>query len=943
MRRLVTFGGLALLDDADPGWMPAVQRRPLLLLAIVARAGAVGCTREKALALLWPERDEAAARHLLDQACYAVRRALGREVLPPGPTLRLDPTRLACDASAFDAALEAGALEKAVGLHRAPFLDGVHGPTGTSELERWIDGERRSLAVRARDAAIALARRAGPPGAPGTDADAAIRWWRAAATLDPLDATVAQGLVEALAGSGDVPGALRQAELHVRLLRATLDVDPPPPFAALVRRLRLGDVPGRPALAPAAGGALAGTPASGASLGAPAMGGPGTGVPATGATATAAPAVLAPPSGPSLLPPPARAGAARPDGSAVPTPTPRRLWGTAERIAWRASKVLAAPEPVESTGRTGPRRLWNTGERNAWRAGRGDAAGAAPRDAAGDAARAGRGDARPARVGRWPRWAVLSGAALALAVGAAVALPVLAARRAAHDEAARLLADAAAAYYAGDTPVARRLVAAALRADSLDAAAWLWQGRLAARAGDLAAAGTALGRAAARAEASGDERTRLHAVARLASDRNDPARLAHAAAWHARFPDDPEAALLHGEALLWDGRFVDALAALRAATTLDATRVDAGVVETPGATALSYLVTAHTLRGDAAAAERAARTWRARQPRSPHAARTLAFVLMGAGRDDAARALADEAATRGVADDASRPILTPATTAELYVGIGRFREADALLAPLVRVGTPESRRTALWFQVLSYRYQRRHADALAAVRRLRALDAAADPVHGRFVDANVEAQVRLEAGDPRAAAALFDSLAAAPLPAGLAPGLVARARAWPLALAAEALAEAGDTATLAARADSLAVLGPQSAYGRDRRLHEHVRGRLLAARGDHAGAVAAYQRALFGPCTFTRTNLALARSLAALGRPAEALEWLRHARRAGVEASALYLTHTDLHAAMAGLHARLGAADSAAHYRALVRRAVGSEGASRVRGGATLALAEPVG
>ena len=74
--RLRTFGPLGLHGRVGPLTGAAAQRRRLALLAILAVAGARGVSRDKVVALLWPERDAERARHALAQLLYAMRRDL---------------------------------------------------------------------------------------------------------------------------------------------------------------------------------------------------------------------------------------------------------------------------------------------------------------------------------------------------------------------------------------------------------------------------------------------------------------------------------------------------------------------------------------------------------------------------------------------------------------------------------------------------------------------------------------------------------------------------------------------------------------------------------------------------------------------------------------------------------------------------------------------------
>jgi hypothetical protein len=58
------------------------QRQAEAVLAVLAVWGDLGCSRERLLALLWPENDEASARHGLRDALHAIRQALGPGALP---------------------------------------------------------------------------------------------------------------------------------------------------------------------------------------------------------------------------------------------------------------------------------------------------------------------------------------------------------------------------------------------------------------------------------------------------------------------------------------------------------------------------------------------------------------------------------------------------------------------------------------------------------------------------------------------------------------------------------------------------------------------------------------------------------------------------------------------------------------------------------------------
>ena len=112
MLRLNTFGGLVLQQDGQLHTGPASQRRRLALLAVVAAGGRRGASRDKLLALLWPDADPESARHSLYQALHAIRRSVGSdEVFQGSSTLQFNPGLITSDVGEFEEAIERGAHE----------------------------------------------------------------------------------------------------------------------------------------------------------------------------------------------------------------------------------------------------------------------------------------------------------------------------------------------------------------------------------------------------------------------------------------------------------------------------------------------------------------------------------------------------------------------------------------------------------------------------------------------------------------------------------------------------------------------------------------------------------------------------------------------------------------------------------------------------------------
>src|SRR5213593_3125306 len=93
-----TLGGLAVEKDGTQCGGAASRRKTLALLALLAAAGKRGLSRDTLLGYLWPETETASGRHLLKQACYALRRDLHEPDLFLGRAeLRLNPAVVASD------------------------------------------------------------------------------------------------------------------------------------------------------------------------------------------------------------------------------------------------------------------------------------------------------------------------------------------------------------------------------------------------------------------------------------------------------------------------------------------------------------------------------------------------------------------------------------------------------------------------------------------------------------------------------------------------------------------------------------------------------------------------------------------------------------------------------------------------------------------------------
>jgi DNA-binding SARP family transcriptional activator len=233
MHRLILLGGIHLESPTGSPSRRSVQARPLALLSVLARSSRIPLTREKVARLLWPDVRMHRARRRLSDLVYILRQELGTEaVRSVADRLELDPSRVDSDAAAFERALDEAGPEAAVARYTGPFLDGFI-LRGNRSFDEWVQGERRALAGRYREALEELA----------VDAEAredwlgAVRRWRELAADTPSDSRVVMRLMTALARSGNVPGAVEEARAHEVVLRAELDLPLPVEVRELAGRL----------------------------------------------------------------------------------------------------------------------------------------------------------------------------------------------------------------------------------------------------------------------------------------------------------------------------------------------------------------------------------------------------------------------------------------------------------------------------------------------------------------------------------------------------------------------------------------------------------------------------------------------------------------------------------------------------------------------------------
>jgi tetratricopeptide (TPR) repeat protein len=405
----------------------------------------------------------------------------------------------------------------------------------------------------------------------------------------------------------------------------------------------------------------------------------------------------------------------------------------------------------------------------------------------------------------------------------------------------------------------------------------------------------------AAAQARGTRYERLLLSAWLAEANQSPAVLTLADSLLAAFPYEPEAYVLAGSAHGAAADFPGMIRIYRQLAALDSQALQTGGPWCRACLALEGMAAGYQAMDSLEQSMDAIRRGARAQPRNKGFWQAEVFLLSARGRMDDALGLIESRA------DSVDVTAGEVAAARAWVALrgGDWASVDRAVTALTAL-SGESHHAALWIQVISERTRGRLARAALAARQY---ERSEGPIPRGIV--------LFESGAVRAAAALWDSLRLTWDVRDTASGYEARQSAWMLAHEVTALAAAGDTARVVALIDTLERVGRWSSYARDRRMHHYARGLVWDARGRPAEAVAEYRQAptslLFG---YTRINYRLAQDLIALGRPAEAIATLQPALRGGLEASNLYITHTELHELLAQAFEAAGRRDSAAaHYR----------------------------
>ena len=180
--------------------------------------------RDRLLGLLWPDRDERTARHLLADSLYVLRQTLGgAAIVATADSVRLSPDMVWTDVAEFRRALDDERWSDALTLYRGDFLDGFF-VRNAVDFDQWAMSERarlNALATRAASAQVSALEKAGRVAEAVLAAERALE-------VAPYDEAVFRDLIRLLTVSENRTRAEAAARGFIERLALDLDVPRPP-------------------------------------------------------------------------------------------------------------------------------------------------------------------------------------------------------------------------------------------------------------------------------------------------------------------------------------------------------------------------------------------------------------------------------------------------------------------------------------------------------------------------------------------------------------------------------------------------------------------------------------------------------------------------------------------------------------------------------------------
>ena len=254
--RIFLFGTFRIIHAGreihDADWK---LRKSAAVVKLLLLAPGRTLLRDQLVEALWPELDERAGWHNLNQALYVARRMLAGDAMPARETIQrrgdalvmFPNAALWIDVDAFEELAERAIRAGDISLHREALALYTGDLLPADLYEEWTREPRHRLRERRMELLLNLGKLLAGQG----QLDAATETLELLAREDPLHEEARLELIRLRARRGQRGQALREYQELERVLRAELDIEPSPEVQTLYQEIQIGSFPAEQAAPPA--------------------------------------------------------------------------------------------------------------------------------------------------------------------------------------------------------------------------------------------------------------------------------------------------------------------------------------------------------------------------------------------------------------------------------------------------------------------------------------------------------------------------------------------------------------------------------------------------------------------------------------------------------------------------------------------------------------------
>ncbi len=235
MIRFQTLGTLEVTMDGAEAPAELLWKKNIALLLYLARSPKRRCTREQLIGLLWPDKDDTAARQSVREAIRMVRHYVGDRFTAKGDVIQLLDGAVELDTDQLEKLVKQRDWSHATPLINGPFLFGFKIPD-SSTFEDWLTVERSHWDRLCIDTLLRHAEERLDAG----DELSAHEPITKARKLDPFSQRAVRAEMRRLAGTDNRSEALHVFDDFVKQSQREGGMAVEPETKALVDRLRSG-------------------------------------------------------------------------------------------------------------------------------------------------------------------------------------------------------------------------------------------------------------------------------------------------------------------------------------------------------------------------------------------------------------------------------------------------------------------------------------------------------------------------------------------------------------------------------------------------------------------------------------------------------------------------------------------------------------------------------